>query len=157
MPRHTGHWAGTAALLLCALLPACENPKVAKQRADKAELEARLQHYSALVLAMDSAGIAAMFARDGELVNPSRPPVRGRAAVQRFLSGFSDYHVISNVDVLEGTTVDGDTAEQLGTYSQSVRSPGGKVFEAKGRFEIGWVRDSSGEWLLSQVATFPSK
>jgi ketosteroid isomerase-like protein len=157
MRRQTGQRAGFAALLLCALLSACVSPKVAKQKADKAELEARLQHYSALVLAMDSAGIAAMFAEDGELVNPNRPPVRGRAAVRKFLAGFSDFHVISNVDLLEGTTVDGDTAEQLGTYSQSVRSPGGKVFEAKGRFEIGWVRDSSGEWLLSQVATFPSK
>jgi ketosteroid isomerase-like protein len=108
------------------------------------------------MLAMDSAGIAAMFAPDGEMVNPKRPPVRGRAAIERFLSGFSDFHVVSNVDEATSTVVDVDTAEQLGTYRQRVRSPDGQVFETKGRFEIGWVRDASGDWLLSQVATFPS-
>jgi ketosteroid isomerase-like protein len=106
---------------------------------------------------MDSAGIAGMFAPDGELVNPSRPPIHGRAAIEKFYAGFSDFHVLSNVDVLDGTTVDGDTAEQLGTYRQSVRLPDGKQFEAKGRFEIAWVRDSSGTWFFSQVATFPEK
>jgi len=155
MLGNTPRLARTAALLLCALLASCENPKVAKLRADKAALEARLQHYSALVLAMDSAGIAAMFAPEGELVNPSRPPVHGRAAIERFYAGFADFHVLSNVDLLEGTTVDGDTAEQLGTYRQSVRLPDGKLFEAKGRFEIAWVRDRSGAWFFSQVATFP--
>jgi len=157
MRRGTWQTAGSAALLACALLTACENPKAAKLRADKADLEARLQHYSALVLAMDTAGIAAMFAPDGEMVNPNRPPVHGRAAILTFLGTFSDFRVISNVDSLEGTTVDGDTAEQLGTYRQSVRLPDGKLLEAKGRFEIAWVRDRSGTWLFSQVATFPEK
>jgi ketosteroid isomerase-like protein len=150
--------AGAAALLLCALLAAaCESPKAARLRADKAEVEARLQHYSALMLAMDSPGIAAMFAQDGEMVNPSRPPIRGPAAIEKYLSGFSDFHVLSNVDEPLSIVIDGDSALQTGTYRQSVRSPQGKVFETSGRFEIAWVRDSSGEWLLSQVATFPSK
>jgi ketosteroid isomerase-like protein len=109
------------------------------------------------MLAMDSRGIAAMFAEDGELVNPSRPPVRGRAAIEQYLSGFSDFHVLSNVDEPLSIVVDGDSALQTGTYRQSVRTPKGKVFETAGRFEIAWVRDKSGEWLLSQVATFPSK
>lgn len=157
MPSRPRRLARTTALLLFALLFACENPRAARLRADKAEVEARLQRYSARTLAMDSAGIAAMFAPDGEMVNPKRPPVRGRAAIEGFLSGFSDFHVVSNAEEVSSTVVDGDTAEQLGTYRQSVRSPDGQVFEATGRFEISWVRNASGEWLLSQVATFPSK
>ncbi len=157
MPSRPRRLARTAALLLCALLFACENPRAARLKADKADVEAGLRRYSALTLAMDSAGIAAMFAPDGEMVNPKRPPVRGRAAIEKFLSGFSDFHVVSNADEASSTVVDGDTAEQLGTYRQRVRSPDGQEFEATGRFEIGWVRGASGEWLLSQVATFPSK
>jgi uncharacterized protein (TIGR02246 family) len=157
MARHLRRPGLIPALLCALLLGACESPRAARLRADRAEIEARLQRYSALVLAMDNAGIAAMFAPDGEMVNPRRPPVKGRAAIEKFLSGFSDYRVLSNSDVPAGTTIDGDTAEQLGTYSQRVRSPDGQVFEAAGRFEIGWVRDASGQWLLSQVATFPSK
>ena len=143
--------------MLCALLGACESPRVARLKADRAEVEARLRRYSALVLAGDNAGIAAMFAPDGEMVNPKRPSVRGRAAIERYLCGFSDFHVVSNADEESSLAVDGDTAEQLGTYRQSVRSPDGQVFEASGRFEIGWVRDASGAWLVAQLATFPSK
>ena len=157
MPSRPRRLARATALILFALLFACESPRAARLKADKAEVEARLQRYSALTLAMDGAGIAAMFAPDGEMVNPKRPPVRGRAAIERFLSGFSDFHVVSNADEVSSTVVDGDAAEQLGTYHQRVRSPDGQVFEVTGRFEISWVRNASGEWLLSQVATFPSK
>lgn len=149
--------AGLAALLVLALiLGACESASKARLRTDKANVEARLQRYSALLLAADSSAIAAMFAPDGEMVNPRQPPVRGRDAIEKFLRGFSDYHVISNVDEASSTLIDGDTAEQQGTYSQRVRAPSGKLFDANGRFEIEWVRDASGEWLLRQVATFPS-
>jgi uncharacterized protein (TIGR02246 family) len=144
-------------LLACALaLAACESPRTARLRADKAEVEAGLQRYCALLLASDSAGIAALFAPDGEMVNPRQPPVRGRESIERFLRGFSDYHVISNAYEASSTVIDGKTAEQLGTYSQRVRAPSGRIFDAAGRFEIEWVRDESGAWLLQQVATFPS-
>jgi uncharacterized protein (TIGR02246 family) len=136
---------------------ACASPRAEKLREDKAQVEARLQHYSVLLKATDSAGIAAMFAPDGEMVNPKQPPVRGRAAIEKFLSGFSGYHVLSNVDEPSSTLIDGDTAEQLGTYRQQVRTPDGQLFDASGRFEIEWVRGASGEWLLAQVATFPAK
>ena len=144
------------AFVLCAfLLAGCAGKKDTK--VDRAHVEARLQQYSGLLLCMDSAGMAAVFAPDGEMVNPRQPPVKGRAAIEKFLEGFSDFKVLSNEDTATSTLIDGDTAEQIGTYRQSVRSPGGKVFEASGRLEIGWVRDAGGEWLIAQLATFPEK
>ncbi len=143
------------ALLLAAtlLLAGCaSHHEVAARRA---QVQARLQRYSALLLAMDPAGVAAMFAPDGEIVNPRQPPVHGRAAIQRFLEGYSDFKVLSNEDVADSTLIDGDTSEQLGRYHQRVRTPEGKVIEVSGRFEFAWVRDASGEWLLQQAATFP--
>jgi ketosteroid isomerase-like protein len=82
--------------------------------------------------------------------------VKGRADIQKFIASFSDFHVISNLDVATSTLIDGNTAEQLGTYEQSVRSPQGHLFKVSGRLEIEWVKDTSGDWQIMQLATFPS-
>jgi len=125
-------------------------------RADKAAVDAGLQRYSQLLLAMDSSGIAAMFAPEGEVVNPSQPPVHGREAIRAFIASFSDFHVLANVDASSSILIDGSTAEQIGTYRQSVRSPQGHVFDVSGRLEIEWIKDASGQWLIQQLATFPT-
>jgi ketosteroid isomerase-like protein len=143
--------AMTVAVLL---LGACATKK--DTRADHDRVEARLQQYSHLVLAMDTAGMAAMFAPEGEMVNPRQPAVKGREAIRKFLDGYSDYKVLSNADLSGSVLIDGDTAEQLGTYRQEVRSPQGKVFEASGRLEVAWIKDSTGEWLIQQLETFPN-
>jgi ketosteroid isomerase-like protein len=146
------------ALFLCAFLIAgCESPKVRQIEAQKAQVQARLQRYQGLMLAMDIPGITAMFAPEGEMVNPKRPPVHGRDAIAAFLAGYSDFKVLSNLDTPTSTLIDGDTAEQVGTYRQKVRSPGGKEFETSGRLEIEWARAASGEWLIVQMATFPGE
>jgi ketosteroid isomerase-like protein len=148
-----------APFLACTLLLSACASHADKQRIerDKVQVGARLQHYSALVLAMDSAGIAAMYSADGELVNPSQPPVHGREAIMKYISSFSDFKVLSNADTAASILIDGDTAEQLGNYHQSVRSPEGRLFDVSGRLEISWVRDAPGEWMIQQLATFPAK
>ncbi len=144
------------AWLACALaLSGCVNPKAERIKFDAGVVQRRLQRYAQLTLAMDSAGMAAMFAPDGELVNPRVPPLRGRGAIAKFLATYSDYKVLAVEDVATSTLIDGDTAEQVGTYHQKVRSPDGQVFEATGRLEINWVRPAPGVWLILQLATFP--
>lgn len=144
-----------AVLVACALaLSGCAT-KV-DTRADRAAVDAGLQRYSQLITAMDSAGIAAMFAPDGEVTNPSTPPVHGREAIKAYIASFSDFHVLSNADVSTSILIDGNTAEQIGTYQQSVRSPQGHLFDVSGRLEIEWVKDASGQWLIQQLATFPN-
>jgi ketosteroid isomerase-like protein len=146
----------SAAMLASALLLAgCVNQKAEKMKFDKTVVEGRLQHYSAVMLAMDTAGIAAMYAPDGELVNPRVAPVKGREAIQKFLDSYSDYKVLQNEDVASSTLIDGDTAEQIGTYHQKVRAPDGQLFETTGRIEIEWAHTGPGEWLIVQLETFP--
>ncbi len=119
------------AFLACAvLLAGCVNPKVRKMEIDRAEVQARLHRYEGLMLAMDIPAISAMFAPDGEMVNPKRPPVHGRDAIEKFLDEYSDFKVLANADTATSTLIDGDTAEQLGNYHQKVRSPEGKLFDA---------------------------
>jgi ketosteroid isomerase-like protein len=145
-----------AAILACVIgLSGCAT-KV-DTRVDKAKVEAGLQQYSRLLLSMDSTGIAAMFAPDGEVTNPSQPPVKGRAEIQKFIASFADFHVLSNTDIATSTLIDGNTAEQLGTYEQSVRSPQGHLFKGSGRLEIEWVKDEAGDWQIMQLETFPAK
>jgi ketosteroid isomerase-like protein len=145
----------TATILACLLVLSGCATKV-DTRVDKAKVEAALQQYSQLLLSMDSAGIAAMFAPDGEVTNPRQPPVKGRAEIQKFIASFSDFHVLSNTDISTSTLIDGNTAEQLGTYEQSVRSPQGHLFKVSGRLEIEWVKDESGNWQIMQLETFPT-
>jgi ketosteroid isomerase-like protein len=145
-----------AAILACLIVLSGCATKV-DTRVDKAKVEAGLQQYSRLLLSMDSAGIAAMFAPDGEVTNPSQPPVKGRAEIQKFIASFSDFHVLSNTDIATSTLIDGNTAEQLGTYEQSVRSPQGHLFKVSGRLEIEWVKDEAGDWQIMQLETFPAK
>jgi len=146
------------AFFACGLLiSGCVNPKVKRMESDRADVLARLHRYEGLMLAMDVPGIAGMFAPDGEMVNPKRPPVHGREAIAKFLGEYSDFKVLANADTATSTLIDGDTAEQLGNYHQKVRSPGGKLFETSGRLEIEWVRGAAGEWLIYQLATFPAE
>jgi uncharacterized protein (TIGR02246 family) len=121
----------------------------------ESQIRARLQQYVQLVRKMDHAGIAAMFAADGEVVNPGRDPIRGRAAIQAFLEQFAGYQVINDVMVPLTTTVDGNHATETGTYRQRVRGPDGNIIEVSGNFALDWIRDSSGVWLIQRAATTP--
>jgi uncharacterized protein (TIGR02246 family) len=143
------------AIATAALLAACAHPNEAK--IERPRVEARLQGYAELLRAADPAAVAAMFAPEGEMVNPRQPPVHGRAAIEKFLTGFADYRVLANTDTADSTLIDGDTAEQIGTYRQQVQAPDGQRFDTSGRLEVNWVRDGAGQWLILQLETFPAK
>ena len=153
MKRH--RWA------VSVLVAVCSTPLLAQgvQIAESAESQVRaaLQHYAQLIEKMDNAGIAALFTQDGEVVNPGRDPVKGPAAIEAFLKQFSDYHVLSEMMIPQKTQVDGDRAEQEGTFKQRVRGPDGNVIDVSGTFTIVWIRDSSGAWRIQRVATAPQR
>lgn len=123
---------------------------------DKSQVEAALSKYSSAVFAMDWAGVAALFAVDGEVVNPGQAPVRGRAEIERFLSGFSGYRILVNATLPSSTIVQGDTAEQIGVYRQRVQTPDGKVLDVAGDFKAEWARVAAGPWLLRRMSTTPA-
>ena len=148
--------AGLAvAASLCFLTWACSGERPVGIPSDQARVEAELALYSELVLAMDHAGIAALFAPEGEIVNPGQAPVHGRAAIEAFLSGFSGYRVLSNSVVPSSTQVTGEQAVQVGQYRQRVRTPDGKVLEVSGSFRAEWVRNGSHQWLIQRMSTTP--
>jgi len=123
----------------------------------ESHVRAALQRYVRLVGQMDHAGIAAMFAPDGEIVNPGRDAVKGPAAIEAFLKQFSEYHVVNEMMVPKTTRVDGDRATQEGTFRQRVRGPDGNMIDVSGAFALDWIRDAAGVWRIQRAATRPDR
>lgn len=148
--------ATTARFLLIAIalgaLSSCATIAAVDRRP---EVDAALQHYSDLVLHMDNAGIASLFAADGELKNTDRAPVYGPAAVRAFLDTFKDTRVLVYRIHADATSVRGDTAAQSGTYHEKVTMPNQQTVDVSGHFDVVWVRTADGRWLIQQMLTTP--
>jgi len=125
-------------------------------RTDRSMVDAKLQEYSELVVAMDHTAIASLFLPEGELVNEGAKPVHGPDAIDKYLRRFSDYHVLSNRIAATRTTVHGDTARQFGTWTQRVRTPKGETLDVAGRFEATWLRARPREWKILRLGTRPA-
>jgi ketosteroid isomerase-like protein len=143
--------------LLCGLaalaLSACA--ATTPRSSATAGVEAAFAHYCELLRAMDHAGIAAMFTPDGEVANSGAAPIRGPAAIDAFLQGFSDYQVLAYTTEGVRTVVHGETAELSGIFHQRVRVPQGNVVEVAGRLEAHWIRHGKDGWLVQRMATSP--
>jgi len=156
-PRRSAARAA-APLLACALaatvaLGACAAST--PRSAAAATVAAAFEHYCNFLRAMDHAGMAAMFTADGEIANPGQEPIRGPAAIDAFLSGFSGYRVLSYTSEGVSIVVRGDSAELAGIFHQRVRVPQGNVVEVAGHLAVQWSRDGTRGWLIQRAATSP--
>lgn len=127
-------------------------PPVTAPAEDAAKINAALEKYRTLTLAMDSAALAAMFAPDGVLDNGSGAPLQGPDAIRTFLSSFSNVQVLSNTMTADSLKIDGSTAVQTGTFEQRAKVGSNEV-TAKGTFEIQWAKQPDGRWLIQRAQT----
>lgn len=97
----------------------------------------------------DAAAFAALFAPDGQLLFPNRPPAVGRDAIRRdaaenfAVPGFSVSWEASKYIVSEA----GDLAASIGTYDLVLTPPQGRI-EDHGKYMTLW-RKVNGEWLIA--------
>ena len=140
-------------LLLLPCLLACSAQREATPLSAQQELRSATQHYADLVLAMDHAGIAALFTRDGEMVADGQPPIQGPAAIQAHLETFKDFYVLAETLTTEEIAVAGKNGHIAGKYHQRVRTPSGSIVEVGGDYTADWVRDRAGTWRLQRMAT----
>jgi uncharacterized protein (TIGR02246 family) len=140
----------TARLALILLFAVCATVT------PQASIREATQHYAQLSLAMDHAGIAAMFAPEGELVLQPGQSVRGPAAIDHYLEGFRAFHVRSDVITTDRVDVNGSTAHSEGTYAQRVTLPDGKTVDVHGRYAIEWTEGANGVWLIRSMSTAPA-
>lgn len=97
------------------------------------ELDRVLRDYEQGWKAGDAAALAALFTEDGFVLQPNRPPVRGRTAIQAAYTGASGgdlrlralaYAVDGNVGYLIGAYAYGDAPGDVGKFTLTLRRGG---------------------------------
>jgi hypothetical protein len=143
-----------SALCLLPLLFACAERPADTQAVAETELRAATKHYSQLVLAMDSGGIAALFTDDGEISADGQPAIHGPASIRAHLDTFRDYHVLNEYLSADTVAVYGARGRVEGTYRQRVRLPAGDTVEVTGTYTALWVRDRVADaWRIRRMTT----
>lgn len=118
-------------------------------------LDAELARYNAFVARQAGDSIAAMYAPDGELDVPGRPPLRGPAAIAAFLDGFTDVRVDSSAMWADSLVPTDSGVAQWGHYYQRATVPGRAApVTARGGFVALWRRDARGRWRLRSMRTY---
>jgi uncharacterized protein (TIGR02246 family) len=116
-------------------------------KADVDTINASTQAAVKAALAKDFAAWAAIFVEDGMLNPPNEPSVKGRAAIQAWLSRFPPITAFK----LENARIEGrdDLAYVLGTYTLTITPPGapGPITDS-GKFVEIRRRQADGRWLL---------
>jgi ketosteroid isomerase-like protein len=137
-------------------MPSVTSAQTRQRAADSAAVNRALEHYVHLVERMQSDSIAALFSANGRLMTRGRPSAIGPAAIATFLHSFDNYHVLSEAMIPSRLQFAGDSAIQLGAYTQRVRVPSGDSIVVRGTFSIIWERGPGGTWRIRQASTEPT-
>jgi uncharacterized protein (TIGR02246 family) len=113
--------------------------------------------YDSFYRQKDVAGMASLYAVDGELVSPSGKKIKGREALenyyrQRFASGASDHKII-----IEETHPVGDSGYSVASFSVSVPASGSERHVEQGHIAAVYAHDASGwHFALVQPSVTPA-
>ncbi len=110
----------------------------------RSDIEAANARFSALAAKGDAAGLAALYAADGQVLPAGSDPIKGTEAIQKFWQGALD----SGVGGIVLTTVEvfgrGPTATEVGQYE--LRDKAGKALD-HGKYIVVWRHEGS-QWQL---------
>jgi uncharacterized protein (TIGR02246 family) len=110
----------------------------------KPAIEAANAQFSAAAAKGDGAGLAAMYAADGQVLPAGSDAIRGRDAIQKFWQGALDSGITGvGLKTLE-VFAHGPTATEVGQYE--LRDKTGKVLD-HGKYIVIWRREG-GNWKL---------
>lgn len=117
------------------------------------KVEAGMQQYDSLVRHVDATGIAHMFTKDGELIDPGRLTIQGPDSIESFLSQFKNIKVEAQKSTTDSIRKIGDTALQYGKYYQRA-VVNNTTAEVHGMFRAKWVIQPNGTLLLKSMSTW---
>ena len=121
----------------CAAQPACADGV-------RSSIEAANAVFSAAAAKGDGAGLAALYAAEGQVMPAGSEPIRGTAAIQKFWQGALDSGIAGvGLKTLE-VFAHGATATEVGQYE--LRDKAGKVLD-HGKYIVVW-RHEDGKWKL---------
>lgn len=105
--------------------------------------------YQAAMLAGDPAAAAGLYQEDAVEMPPGKPPVRGRAAIERYYRElFGGCRFIEFVLVHTELHASGDVAYAAGTSRSTVAPNGGPPIEDAGKYLVVLKREG-GRWKVS--------
>jgi ketosteroid isomerase-like protein len=130
------------AVMLVALASFLTQPVYAE--GVRSDIDAANARFSALVAKGDGAGLAALYAADGQVLPAGSDPIKGPQAIQKFWQGAFD----SGIAAIGLTTIEifghGPTATEVGEYE--LRDKVGKVLD-HGKYIVVWRHEGS-KWKL---------
>ncbi len=150
MSRHLTITLRLSGLLLAVALAGCVSRPAPERAVDVA-----LENYVQLLRRQDAAALSELFAPDGSLGHAGQAPIVGPAAIRAFLESFASYKVVAHAMPVTSVSVEGNHVTQVGTYSQTVRTPDGRTIQVNGIFVAEWERQSDGRWLIRRMRTAP--
>jgi ketosteroid isomerase-like protein len=119
---------------------------------NKAEVESAMKQYDHLIQKMDTDSIALLYTEDGDLGNIAH----GRDSIRKFLSGFKNVKVLSQLSTTETIQITGDTCIQKGLYHQT-DVIGNDTLSVKGSYTTAWLWIPSNGWQIKRMDTKPVK
>ncbi len=119
------------------------------------QIIAALERYRVAVLELDIDSEVASFTEDAQLSQGSEPAVQGRTTIRALLQSQAGFKVVGYELHTTATRVQGQTAIQNGFYGQRTISPQHQSKIVKGVFEVEWLRQADGSWLISRLHTDP--
>lgn len=154
MNNQNSRRAATAVILLLGLSASGLTPPPSPEA--RAGIESAIQNYARLLKAQDVEKLAALYAPDGELMNPGMDTLRGPEAIRKFLLTLKDVKVEA-VEMLPGAIESGpNQGMEWGTYTQRVVLPGrAQPLAVAGRYVADWRKQPDGRWLLRRMLTQP--
>ena len=130
--------------------------------ADKSAIRANDQKFAQGVMAKDWAAVAAMYTTDASFMPPNESLVKGREAIQTWMTGFPPVSAFT-LEPLEVEGV-GDLSYVRGTYSMSFTPPGAPgPIQDHGKYIVVNRKQPDGSWIItndifnSDVPTTPAK
>jgi uncharacterized protein (TIGR02246 family) len=119
-------------------------------------IEAAMQRYAGFLKSGAVDSTIAMFAPDGELLEPGLAELKGRNAIRAFLTPIvSTVTVESAATTTEEIVVAGAIATQWGDYRQQVVQPGKGSVRYQGHYAAEWEHESDGQWHLKRLLMQP--
>ena len=140
-------------ITMAAAMALAATSAYAQANADAAAIAKTRSAFEKAAGAQDAAAIAKLYTADGVEMPPNAPAAKGRAAIEAYHKGFAQQFMVHGITLkATDTQVHGDTAVDIGTYTQSLMfQKGGGMLDDKGKYIVLMKKDPSGAWLLTHA------
>lgn len=113
----------------------------------RAEVESRLARHAVALSKQDVNAALELYADDAVVRPANMEPVRGKAALRDFFTGwFNIMSINDGAYTTEEFELCGAKAIHIGTYKGNLQVPGSPPVADRGSFTIIWKRQPDGSW-----------